>query len=92
MKDKIGFGSVVKIKTDQRRHDTTSFPVALIMDEGAPTTGGNYRWHGLFLDDWKEPTDFAWANLYADEIDSQVKVLSEAEVIQIMNVTREMRR
>lgn len=84
------YGSVVKINTTQKRHDSI-FSEAVVMDEGATVTGDIERYVGLFVDDIDEPTLFAFANLYTDEIDSLVKVLSKEEIVQIMELTREMR-
>ena len=87
---KYEHGSLVKITTTQRRHDSV-FPVAVVMDEGSIVTGDLERYVGLFVDDANEPTLFAFANLYTDEIDSLVKMLSKEEIVQIMELTREMR-
>ena len=84
------FGSVVKISATQQRHDSV-FTVAVIMDEGSTVTGDLERYTGLFVDDIDQPTLFAFANLYTDEIDSLVKKLDKEEIIQIMNLTSEMR-
>ena len=84
------FGSVVKISTTQKRHDSI-FSVAVVMDEGATVIGDLERYAGLFMDNADEPTLFAFANLYTDEIDSLVKKLDKEELVQIMSLTREMR-
>lgn len=84
------YGSLVKISATQKRHDSI-FSVAVIMTEGSLITGDIERYTGLFVDDADEPTLFAFANLYTDEIDSLVKMLSKEEIVQIMELTREMR-
>lgn len=84
------FGSLVKISATQKRHDSV-FLGAVIMDEGATITGDLERYTGLFVDDIDQPTLFAFANLYTDEIDSLVKKLDKEEIRQIMALTREMR-
>jgi len=67
---KYNYGQVVKIKplAATGRHDDAC-PYAVLLDDGAETTGGDERYKAVFVNDLDQPTTVGLANLYASEIE-----------------------
>jgi hypothetical protein len=78
----LSFGSVVKIKFAQDRHDTSAFPIALIVSEGINVVGGGKRYKGLFLNDLENPTELRVFNLYDTEIETVITI-NEARAAEL---------
>jgi hypothetical protein len=75
------FADIVKVKplAETQRHD---IGFAVILDEGAPTYGGDWRYVGLFINDPKKPTRFGIAKLYESEIVRKVGQFTTEEVMK----------
>lgn len=83
----LDFGDIVIIEAGGRH--SSELPFALLADEGAPTYGGDYRWHGLFMDRLSNPTRFGWANLYTSEVEGIVTQLDTKAVTDLLTKARE---
>ena len=75
------FADIVKVKplSETQRHD---IGFAVILDEGAPTYGGDWRYVGLFINDPKDPTKFSRAHLYESEIAYKIEQLTAEKVME----------
>jgi hypothetical protein len=75
------FADIVKVKSlaETQRHD---IGFAVILDEGAPTYGGDWRYVGLFINRSENPTKFSRAHLYESEIACKIDQLTVEKVME----------
>jgi len=59
-------GAVVRVNNGGR-HDATTFPFAVLVEDGNPVSGGGWRYKALFVNDVAFPTKYGYGNLYDDE-------------------------
>ena len=59
-------GAIVCVSSGGR-HDATTFPFAILTEDGNPVFGGGWRYKALFVDSVNDPTVYGYGNLYDDE-------------------------